>query len=69
MLRIKKCSLDSFVGRQALVVEPIDNLRMKGKARIDGVEIAAVSCSNDIVIPAGEVVTITAYENGVVVCE
>lgn len=59
----------AIIGRQGLVIEDVDNLRMSGKIRVDGVELPAVSCSDDIVVPAGEIVTITAYENGVVVCE
>ena len=58
-----------LVGRQVLVIEDVDNLRMRGKIRVGGVEFPAVSYSDDIVIPAGEIVTIAAYENGVVVCE
>lgn len=58
-----------IVGRQVLVIENVDNLRMKGKVLVDGVEFPAVSRSDDIIIPAGEVVTIVFCENGVVVCE
>ena len=59
----------AIIGRQGLVIEDVDNLRMSGKIRVDGVELPAVSCSDDIVVPAGDIATITAYENGVVVCE
>lgn len=69
LLGIKKHRKASFIGRQVLVIENVDNLRMRGKIHVDGIEISAVSRSDDIVIPSGEVVTITAYENGVAVCE
>ena len=59
----------AIIGRQGIVIEDVDNLRMSGKIRVDGVELPAVSCSDDMVIPAGDIVTITACENGVVVCE
>ena len=68
VLGIKKRRENTLVGREVLVTEDVDNLRMKGKVRIDGFEISAVSFSDDRVIPAGEIVTVIAYENGAAVC-
>lgn len=59
----------AVVGRQALVIETVDNLRMCGKVSIDGVERTAVSHSDDCVIPAGEVVTVIGEKNGALICK
>ncbi len=69
LLGIKKRRENPIAGRQALVIESVDNLRMTGKVLVDGVEMRAVSLSDSDIIPAGEIVTVIADENGVIVCK
>ena len=69
LLGIKKRRESSIVGRQALVIETVDNLRMTGKIRVDGVEMSAISFNDDHVLLSGEIVTVLFEKNGVIVCK
>ena len=69
VLGIKKCRVQSVVDRQAIVIVDLDNLRNSGKIRIDGVEMTAMSHSDDVVLRAGEIVTVITYKNGTPVCK
>ena len=56
-----RTNADRLIGREALVTEPIDDLRATGAIRIDGVLWTARS-ETGVNIPADTVVTVTRIE-------
>ena len=56
-----KTNVDALIGKQAIVIEPINNLAAVGAIRLDGVIWSARSAENTL-IPAGTVVIIQAIE-------
>ena len=53
-----KTNAESLIGKDAIVLEDIDNLKEKGVVRINGLEWTARSSRTDITIQAGEAVSI-----------
>lgn len=59
-----RTNAESLVGRQAIVIEDIDNLESAGRVTVNGQEWSARSADDRVKIPQGIVVTILAI-NGV----
>lgn len=59
-----RTNAESLVGRQAIVLEPIDNLEGMGRVTVNGQEWSARSADDRVKIVSGAVVTILAI-NGV----
>lgn len=59
-----KTNVESLVGRQAVVIEEIDNLRAAGQVTVGGQQWTARSMEEKVQIPAGTIVKIMAI-NGV----
>lgn len=58
--RITKTNVDSVIGKNAIVVEEIDNLQGKGRATLAGQEWTARSVEENGRIPVGAVVEVQA---------
>ena len=54
-----KTNVNSVVGKEAKVVEIIDNFNEKGTVVIGGLEWTARSSDDDVIIPEGEKVVVT----------
>jgi len=59
--RLQPTNADRCIGRQAMVIEDIDNLHGTGAVRLEGKDWTARS-NDDTGIPAGETVIVTAIE-------
>lgn len=55
-----KTNVESVIGKQAIVTEPIDNLKAQGCVILAGQEWSARSAKEDEVIEKGSVVTVLA---------
>lgn len=58
--RITKTNVDSVIGKNAIVIEEIDNLQGKGRATLAGQEWTARSVEENGRIPVGAVVEVQA---------
>ena len=56
--RLKKTNIDAIIGRKLIAKTDIDNLHGTGKVDMDGSTWLAASSVDNIVIPAGEEVTV-----------
>lgn len=54
----EKTNIDSMAGKQAIVLEEINNLKEKGKVSLGGMEWTARAYENDVMIPGGAVVEV-----------
>ena len=54
----EKTNVDSMIGKQAIVVAEIDNLREEGQVILNGMEWSARAYEEGTVIPAGAVVEV-----------
>lgn len=54
----EKTNVDSMIGKQAIVVTRIDNLREEGQVMLNGMEWSARAYEEGCVIPAGAVVEV-----------
>ena len=54
----EKTNVDSMIGKQAIVVAGIDNLREEGQVILNGMEWSARAYEEEGVIPAGAVVEV-----------
>ncbi len=54
----EKTNVDSMIGKQAIVVAEIDNLREEGQVILNGMEWSARAYEDGNIIPAGTVVEI-----------
>lgn len=54
----EKTNVDSIIGKQAIVLAQIDNLREEGQVILNGMEWSARAYEEDKVIPAGAVVEV-----------
>ena len=54
----EKTNIDSMIGKQAIVVAGIDNLREEGQVILNGMEWSARAYEEGCVIPAGAVVEV-----------
>ena len=61
-------SVEDAIGTQTVVVERLDNLAGRGAVTVDGMEGAARTLSDDIVIEAGTRVEIIAVEGVKFIC-
>ena len=61
-------TVESAVGSRTVVVERLDNLAGRGAVMVGGMEWAALTVSDDIVIEAGETVEIIAVEGVKFIC-
>lgn len=71
LLRAKKpeaFSVESAIGMQCVVVERLDNLAGRGAVTVNGMEWAARTLSDDIVIEQGSTVEIIAVEGVKFIC-
>ena len=59
--KIVKTNVDSLVGKECVVTEPIDNLKAKGQVKVGGMTWSARSNSGED-IPVGTVVKISRIE-------
>lgn len=64
----KNFSVESAVGMQCKVVERLDNLAGRGAVMVNGMEWAARTISDEIVIEAGNTVEIFAVEGVKFIC-
>ena len=61
-------SVESAIGERCTVVERLDNLAGRGAVTVSGMEWAARTTSDDIVIEAGSTVEIIAVEGVKFIC-
>ena len=61
-------TVESAIGTRTVVVERLDNLAGRGAVTVDGMEWAARTLSDDIVIEEGSVVEIIAVEGVKYIC-
>ena len=54
----EKTNVDSMIGKQAIVLSQIDNLRAEGQVIVNGMEWSARAYENGNTIPAGTVVEV-----------
>ena len=54
----EKTNVDSMIGKQAIVVAQIDNLREEGQVILNGMEWSARAYEEETIIPAGAVVEV-----------
>ena len=54
----EKTNVDSMIGKQAIVVAGIDNLREEGQVILNGMEWSARAYEEDNIIPTGAVVEV-----------
>ena len=54
----EKTNVDSMIGKQAIVVANIDNLREEGQVMLNGMEWSARAYEEGCIIPAGAVVEV-----------
>ena len=54
----EKTNVDSMIGKQAIVVAEIDNLREEGQVMLNGMEWSARAYEEGNIIPAGAVVEV-----------
>ena len=54
----EKTNVDSMIGKQAIVVADIDNLREEGQVMLNGMEWSARAYEEGNIIPAGAVVEV-----------
>lgn len=57
-----RTNIESMVGRQAIVISEINNIEGVGQVNTGGMEWSARSSYNNIVLPAGAVVTILGVD-------
>ena len=57
-----KTNVDELIGKQAIVLTEINNLKGSGKASLNGMEWSARAVSDTEIIPAGTVVNIRAIQ-------
>ena len=58
----EKTNMDGIIGKQAIVLAEIDNLKEKGQVSLNGMEWSARALVEESVIPAGAVVKVKAVE-------
>ena len=58
----EKTNMDGIIGKQAIVLAEIDNLKEKGQVSLNGMEWSARGLVEESVIPAGAVVKVKAVE-------
>ena len=58
----EKTNMDSVIGKQAIVLAEINNLKEKGQVSLNGMEWSARTYEEGIVIPAGAVVEVKAIQ-------
>ena len=54
----EKTNMDTVIGKQAIVLKEIDNLKEKGQVSLNGMEWSARTYEEGIVLPAGAVVEV-----------
>lgn len=54
----QKTNVESWIGKQAIVVEEIENIRNQGKATLNGMEWSAKASDDGVIIPSGTIVTV-----------
>ena len=54
----EKTNMDTVIGKQAIVLKEIDNLKEKGQVSLNGMEWSARTYEEGIVLPAGTVVEV-----------
>ena len=54
----EKTNVDSIIGKQAIVLAEIDNLREEGQVILNGMELSARAYEGERIIPAGAVVEV-----------
>jgi len=64
---VRSINVDEIIGKEAIVVEQIDNKLGKGIVKISGDMWRAVSVNDDVVIPSGEKVIIEKVEGAHVI--
>ena len=67
--RLKKTNIDAYVGRKLIAKTDIDNLKGTGKVDMDGSTWLAVSCVDNIVIPAGSEVKVVEVKGAKLIVE
>lgn len=60
--KTEKTNAEALVGKTAVVLQEIHNLRETGQAKVNGMEWTARAKEDSQIIPEGEVVTIVAIE-------
>ena len=58
----EKTNVDSVIGKQAIVVTEIDNLKEEGKVILNGMEWTARAYVEGLIIPAGAVVEVRGVQ-------
>lgn len=64
-----RTNVESLVGRQAIVVSRVDNLRGVGQVSVGGQEWSARSSLDDVVLEEGAVVTVLAISGVKLICQ
>lgn len=64
-----RTNVESLVGRQAIVVSQVDNLRGVGQVSVGGQEWSARSSVDDVVLEEGAVVTVLAISGVKLICQ
>lgn len=57
---VTRTNVDSLIGKKAVVIQEINNLRQTGQVRINDIEWMARTASDEEIIPEGSVVEIEA---------
>ena len=65
----EKTNVDSVIGKQAIVLDEISNLKGKGQVMLDGMEWSARAYDENCVIPAGAVVAVRDIQGVKVIVE
>lgn len=60
--RRTKTNVEAVIGRTVRIVEKVDNLADTGRARLDGMEWAAVSIDDDQILSVGEFAVVERVE-------
>ena len=58
----QKTNAESLIGQKAVVLETIDTLHGVGRAEVNGMEWSAKTDEADVIIEAGEIVTIEGIQ-------
>ena len=64
-----KISLDQVVGMRVNVTDRIDNVAGRGEVTVNGMQWAARVVSDDVIVEAGETVTVIAVEGVKLICK
>ena len=65
----EKTNADGLIGKQAIVLDEIHNLKGEGRVMLDGMEWSARAYDEHCVIPAGAVVTVRDIQGVKVIVE